>query len=105
MCRILAATNTIEEIFGQQRGHMDRDSDDVGDVIREERSRGRRPVNTDVERERQLLRQGFLKLIQEGDERQFLRAIRGLGLQDESPEFETILKLWRQICERRRRSS
>lgn len=83
---------------------MDRDSDDVGDVIREERSRGRRPVNTDVERERQLLRQGFLKLIQEGDERQFLRAIRGLGLQDESPEFEAILKLWRQICERRRRS-
>ncbi len=84
---------------------MQDDSTDLDDVIKEEKSRGRRPVDTDVQRERELLRKGFRKLIQTGDERQFLRAIRGLGLQDDSLEFETILKLWRQICEPRRRSS
>lgn len=84
---------------------MQDDPTDLDDVIKEERSRGRRPVDTDIQRERELLRKGFWKLIQTGDERQFLRAIRGLGLQDDSLEFETILKLWRQICELRRRSS
>jgi hypothetical protein len=84
---------------------MQDDREDLDDVMKEEKSRGRRPIDTDVQRERQLLRQGFLKLIQGGDERQCLMAIRGLGLQDGSPELEMILKLWREICERRKRSS
>ncbi len=82
---------------------MQDDPKDLGDVMKEERSRGRRPINTDVQRERQLLRQGFLKLIQEGDEKRFLSALHGLGLRAGSPEFEKILKLWRKICERRKR--
>lgn len=84
---------------------MQDDQNDLDDVMTEEKSRGRRPVSRDVQRARQLLRQGFLKLIREGDERKFLSALRGLGLRDESPEFQLAVQMWREFQQRRTRSS
>ena len=80
-----------------------RGEDDVDDVMREERSRGRRPVDMDVRRERETLRKGFREILQLGDEAMLREAMRALGLDDQSPEFSRALDVWRR--ERGRRPS
>jgi hypothetical protein len=70
--------------------------DDLDDVIREEQSRGRRPVDMDARREREALREGFRQLLRLGDEALLREAMRALGLDDESPEFVRALEAWRR---------
>ncbi len=68
----------------------------LDDVILEERSRGRRPISTEARRRRKELLAGFRDLIQYETEKDFLDAIRALGLQDDSPQFRKALEIWRQ---------
>lgn len=82
---------------------MDKQPDDLEDVIREETSRGRRPVDTDAQRQRQQFRRDYLKLIREGNEKDFLNALRALGLREGSAEFEMYLEIWREARQSRRR--
>jgi len=84
---------------------MDGGENDLDDVIREEISRGRRPINSQAWRDRQLLMRGFRQLLREKNEQKFLKAIRSLGLQDGSPEFVQALKIWREFFQHRIQSS
>ncbi len=67
----------------------------------EERSRGRRPIDMKTRRERQKLREDLRRLLETGDERGFMEAIRRVGLKDGSPEFLEAWRVWREF---RRRS-
>lgn len=69
---------------------------DLDDVMKEERARGRRPVDTKARRERQRLLRDLRGLIEAGDERGFLEAIRRVGLKDGSPEFLEAWRVWRE---------
>ncbi|MBI4482416.1 MAG: hypothetical protein HY652_05945 [Acidobacteria bacterium] len=71
---------------------------DLNDVIREETSRGRRPIDTKARRQRQQLLADLRKLLREKDERAFLAAIREIGLKDGSPEFLKVVHIWREFC-------
>ena len=73
----------------------DPNSSDIQDVIKEEKSRGRRKVDTKA---RQLARER-LKFLQEAlkarTEREFVEAIRPLGLADDPEKLREALKIWR----------
>ena len=77
---------------------------DIRDVLREERSRGRRPVDSETERIERELREGFLKLIGDGTEADFRDALIALGWEPDSPEFEAFVTPWRALPRARRRS-
>ena len=79
---------------------MDRGRSDFEDVIHEETSRGRRPIDTTVRRRRQKLLRELSRTLREDDERDFLRIVRALGLRDGSPEFANALHLWRDARRR-----
>lgn len=68
---------------------------DIQDVMREEKSRGKRPVDTKARQ----LRQQRLKALQEAlkarTEREFLEAIRELGYGDDPEKLREALKIWR----------
>jgi hypothetical protein len=68
---------------------------DIQDVMREEKSRGKRRVDTG-ERQR---RQEQLKALQEAlkarTEREFVEAIRELGYDDDPEKLREALKIWR----------
>lgn len=83
-----------------KRDRMDKKpkGDDLPQVIREERRRGRRPVDEAVLREKLLL---IKELLAEEDETVFLDAIRALGLQDGSEAWTLALKAWRDAWRER----
>jgi hypothetical protein len=78
------------------------EGDDLHQVMREERRRGRRPVDEEAIKERKRLLKAFLDLLQSGDEPGFLRAIRALGLQDGSEEFERAHQIWKMLRRERK---
>lgn len=73
--------------------------EDIHEVLAEERSRGqRRPRKTAAGKEYQRRLQKCRELLSSGcDEREFIEAIREAGLKDDSPEFQTALKIWRAL--------
>lgn len=73
---------------------------DLDDVMIEEQSRGRRPVDMKTRRERQRLRGELRRLLEAGDERGFMEAMRSVGLEDGSPEFLEALRVWREFRRR-----
>ena len=84
----------------------DRDKDkakqsEIADLMAEERSRGR-PGRTDVktERERQRLRWDLERLLESGDQREFIAALRRAGIPETSPQFLKALKVWRDLKKR-----
>jgi hypothetical protein len=69
---------------------------DIQDVINEERSRGKRRVDTKALE----LRQHRLKVLREAltnskTEREFVEAIRELGYADDPEKLREALKIWR----------
>jgi len=72
------------------------DAEDVQDVMREEKSRGRRPIDTDVLSQREMLRRDFRKLLRIERRGDFEDAILALGLKRGSPPFETALRIWNE---------
>lgn len=77
------------------------DKRDLRDVLREERSRGRKPVHTDAEREQNALREGLLELIEGDDEAKFGQALTALGYQSDSERFRHFVEVWRSLRRRR----
>ncbi len=74
----------------------EKDRSDIDDVILEETRRGRRPVDQAALRKRRELLRDLRWLLDFGEETEFLKAIRALGLQDGSPEFLNAVQLWRR---------
>ncbi len=77
---------------------QEKDKDlNLHDVMIEEQSRGRRPVDMKTRRERERLRRELRRLLEAGDERGFIEAIRSVGLKDGSAEFWNALRAWREF--------
>jgi hypothetical protein len=76
------------------------EEEDLDDVMKEERSRGRRPIDMKARRERQRLLRDLRRLLKTGDERAFMEAMRGAGLKDGSPEFLEAWRVWREYRQR-----
>ena len=75
------------------------EEDDLKDIIAEETSRGRpQPKRAmSLERNRALQRAAARLADSNCSEREFLEAIRALGYEEGSPEFEKSVKLWREF--------
>jgi hypothetical protein len=74
---------------------MDPKDSDIQDVMKEEKSRGKRRVDTKslhLTQERLNLLREVLKSETEHD---FVKAIRELGLADDSEKLSEALKIWR----------
>jgi hypothetical protein len=69
-------------------------SSDVDDVRREEMSRGRRPIDLETRRQRQETLHDLRQLLAVGTEDEFVAAMRALGLRDDSPKWNEILRTW-----------
>jgi len=78
---------------------MPEEDDDLEDVIAAETSRGRpQPKRMlSLERKRRLRRAAARLADSNCTEREFLEAIRALGYEEGSPEFEQCVKLWREF--------
>jgi hypothetical protein len=74
---------------------------DVQDVLREERARGRRRVDTDAEREQRKFREDYLVLILGDDEAKFREALIALGFQPDSAEIRQHVASWRALKRQR----
>lgn len=72
------------------------DPEGVEDVMREEKSRGRRrsPVNTDILRGRQRRLQDLRKWLRRDRREDFAEAIRDLGIEPDSPEYQNALRIY-----------
>ena len=69
--------------------------DDLGDVMREERARGRRRVDIEARREQARKLKTMREHLALATEEEFLKAMRGVGVEDGSPELEEALRIWR----------
>ena len=75
----------------------DAEDKDLRDVMREEKSRGKRRVDPDEERKRQELLRTFRAALEARTEREFLEAVKLLGLGDDPLKRENALKIWRSF--------
>jgi hypothetical protein len=74
---------------------IDAEDNALRDVMREEKSRGKRRIDPEEQRKRQELLRGFRDALQARTEREFLDAIKLLGLGDDPQKREKALKIWR----------
>ncbi|HUA86846.1 MAG TPA: hypothetical protein VMB85_23475 [Bryobacteraceae bacterium] len=68
---------------------------DLNDVMREEKSRGRRPIDTQAQREHEEDLRGMRKLLELGTEEEFKEAMRAYGYAEDSPQMLNALRIWR----------
>jgi hypothetical protein len=68
---------------------------DIQDVMREEKSRGKRRVDTKALQLTQHRRKVLREALNSKTEREFLEAIRELGLGDDPEKLREALKIWR----------
>ena len=68
---------------------------DGRDVMREEKSRGKRRVDIKALRQREQLLRQFREALKLRTEREFVDAIRELGLADDPEKLREALKIWR----------
>ena len=68
---------------------------DIQDVMREEKSRGKRRLDTGALRRRQDLLKKFREALTLRTEREFVDAIREMKLADDPEKLRELLKIWR----------
>ena len=68
---------------------------DIHDVMREEKSRGKRRIDAEALRRREDILKKFREALKLRTEREFLEAIRELKLVDDPEKLREILKIWR----------
>ena len=68
---------------------------DIQDVMREEKSRGKRRVDMDALRRREDLLKKIREALTLRTEREFVDAIRELKLVDDPEKLRELLKIWR----------
>jgi hypothetical protein len=73
----------------------ERKDPDIQDVMREEKSRGRRRVDTKALQLRQHRLRVFQETLKLRTEKEFVEAIRELGYVDDPEKLREALKIWR----------
>jgi hypothetical protein len=68
---------------------------DIQDVMREEKSRGKRRVDMEALRRRENLLKKFREALTLRTEREFVDAIREMKLADDPEKLRELLKIWR----------
>jgi hypothetical protein len=68
---------------------------DIQDVMKEEKSRGKRRVDTKALQQRKYLLNQFREALKLRTEREFVEAIRELGFADDPERLREALKIWR----------
>ena len=68
---------------------------DIRDVMREEKSRGKRRVDVEALRRRADLLKKFREALTLRTEREFVDAIREMKLADDPEKLRELLKIWR----------
>ena len=68
---------------------------DIRDAIREDTSRGRRPVDTEALRRYQRIKNDFMTLIRAGDLDGVIAALRASGWTED--EIGELVALWRRL--------
>jgi hypothetical protein len=68
---------------------------DINDVMREEKSRGKRRVDVEALRRRENLLKKFREALTLRTEREFVDAIREMKLADDPEKLRELLKIWR----------
>ena len=83
---------------------MPYEEDDIEDAIKEEGHRGsrRRRYDREAIEQTRKLRQSYIQLLKESDEKRFTELLRGRGWNPGSPEFESLLAIWREYQKGRR---
>jgi phage terminase small subunit len=68
---------------------------DIQDVMKEEKSRGKRRVDVEALRRREEILKKIREVLKLRTEREFMEAIRELKLVDDPEKLREILKIWR----------
>jgi hypothetical protein len=83
---------------------MPQDEDDeIQSIMAEEKSRGvrRKRVDSEERKRAQKTKADLARVLASGDERQFMKIMREIGLRDDSSEFVKALKTFREFAGRR----
>jgi len=67
----------------------------LDEVMKQEKQRGRRPIDFETGKRRAQTLRDMRKLLERATEEEFVTAIRAAGLRDGSPEFLECLRIWR----------
>jgi hypothetical protein len=79
------------------------EEDEIQSIIQEEKSRGvrRKRVDTEERKKTQKTKANLARVLAGGEEREFMKLMREIGLKDDSPEFLKALKAFRDHVGRR----
>jgi hypothetical protein len=77
--------------------------DDIRDVMAEEKTRGKRPLDLKARRERAELLRQVREALDLDTEKDFRQAIRGLQLDEDPKRLEEAVRLWRSFSSSRRK--
>ena len=77
--------------------------DDIRDVMAEEKSRGKRPLDLKARREKAELLRQVREALALDTEMEFRQAIRGLQLDEDPKRLEEAVRLWRSFSSSRRK--
>jgi len=69
---------------------------DLEDVMRTESRRGRRPIDLETRQKESEKLEGMRTYLAIATEEEFVKAMRGVGLSEGSPEFLIALRIWRE---------
>jgi len=74
---------------------MDEDPEkDIQEVMKQEKQRGRRPIDFGAAKRRAQTLRDMKKLLESASEEEFVTAIRAAGLSEGSPEYLEALRIW-----------
>jgi len=76
------------------------EDEEIRDVMKEERSRGRRPIDVDERKKAQRLREDIRRVIVSGDERALVKILHEAGHEENSQEFQDALKIFYELTRR-----
>lgn len=77
------------------------EDEEIRDVMREERSRGRRPIHIDERKKARRLLERIRRAILDGDERALVKILHEAGHEEDSQEFQTALNIFYEATGRR----
>jgi len=79
------------------------DDNEIQSIMAEEKNRGvrRRRVDTEERKKIQKTKADLARVLASGNEREFMKIMREIGLKDDSPEFLKALKTFRDCAGRR----
>jgi len=77
--------------------------EDIGDVMAEEKRRGKRPLDLKARKEKAELLRQVKEALSLNTETEFRQAIHGLQLDEDPQRLEEAVRLWRSFSSSRRK--